>query len=51
MRLIRLNADALPAGSHIVFCGDYNVYTNTEGAFVKALWPFPHGKHDGGDEA
>ena len=37
MRLIRLDADALPAGSHVVFCGDYNVYTGTEPAFVKAL--------------
>jgi endonuclease/exonuclease/phosphatase family metal-dependent hydrolase len=37
MRLIRLDADALPAGSHIVMCGDYNVYTGSEPAFQKAL--------------
>ncbi|MEP7028129.1 MAG: choice-of-anchor D domain-containing protein [Candidatus Eisenbacteria bacterium] len=37
MRLIRLDADALPVGSHVMFCGDYNVYTGTEPAFVKAL--------------
>jgi hypothetical protein len=34
---IRANAEALPPGSHIVFCGDYNVYTSTEPAFQKAL--------------
>ncbi len=34
---IRANAEALPPGSHIVFCGDYNVYNSTEPAFQKAL--------------
>jgi len=30
---IRADADALPAGSHIIFAGDYNVYSNGELAY------------------
>ena len=37
MRLIRRNADSLAVGSHVVFCGDYNVYTSSEPAYVKAM--------------
>ncbi|MBU6210204.1 MAG: hypothetical protein KGR22_09875 [Planctomycetes bacterium] len=32
---LRNNADALPAGSNIIFLGDYNMYTNTESGYVK----------------
>jgi exonuclease III len=31
---LRNNANALGAGVHIVFCGDYNLYTNTEAAYA-----------------
>ena len=31
---LRNNANALGAGVHIIFCGDYNLYTNTETAYV-----------------
>ena len=31
---LRANADALGAGVHAIFCGDYNLYTNTEAAYV-----------------
>ncbi|MBM4110148.1 MAG: hypothetical protein FJ254_02160, partial [Phycisphaerae bacterium] len=30
---LRTNADALPAGSNIIFLGDYNMYTNTESGY------------------
>jgi len=32
---LRNNADTLPAGSNIIFLGDYNMYTNTESGYVK----------------
>ena len=32
---LRNNADALPAGSNIIFLGDYNMYTNSESGYVK----------------
>ena len=32
---LRNNADALPAGSNIIFLGDYNMYTNSETGYVK----------------
>ena len=31
---IRNNADALGANQHIIYLGDYNLYTNTEAAYV-----------------
>ena len=31
---LRNNANALGAGQHIIFCGDYNLYTNTEPAYA-----------------
>lgn len=33
--LIRNNADALPAGTHIIYAGDYNMYTVTEPAYAE----------------
>ena len=32
---LRNNADTLPAGSNIIFLGDYNMYTNSETGYVK----------------
>jgi endonuclease/exonuclease/phosphatase family metal-dependent hydrolase len=37
MQIIRADAETLPAGSHILFCGDYNVYAGSEPAFQHAL--------------
>lgn len=37
MQVIRANAETLPLGSHVLFCGDYNVYTHLEQAFQHAL--------------
>lgn len=34
---IRTNADALPAGTHIIYTGDWNVYSNLESAYLKFL--------------
>lgn len=34
---IRNDADSLPAGSNIVYLGDYNVYSNQEGAYQEFL--------------
>lgn len=34
---IRNNADLLPAGTHIIYCGDWNVYNNAESAYLKFL--------------
>lgn len=34
---IRANADALPAGTHIIYAGDFNVYNNAEQAYLKFL--------------
>lgn len=34
---IRNNADALPAGAHVIFAGDFNVYHNNEPAYQKFL--------------
>jgi len=34
---IRNNADALPAGTHIIYAGDFNIYYNTETAYQKFL--------------
>lgn len=34
---IRANADALPAGTHIIYTGDWNVYSNLESAYLKFL--------------
>lgn len=36
---IRANADQLPAGTHIIFCGDYNLYSNLEPAYAVFLAP------------
>lgn len=36
---IRNNADALPPGTHIVYAGDYNVYSNAEPAYQKMIEP------------
>ncbi len=32
---LRASGDALPAGSNIIFLGDYNMYTNTESGYEK----------------
>ncbi|MGH7723814.1 MAG: choice-of-anchor D domain-containing protein [Candidatus Eiseniibacteriota bacterium] len=37
MQLIRANAETLPFGSHVLMCGDYNVYFGAEPAFQYAL--------------
>ncbi len=37
MQVIRGNAENLPFGSLVLFCGDYNVYTSDEAAFQHAL--------------
>lgn len=37
MQIIRANAETLPIGSHVLFCGDYNVYSGFEAAFQHAL--------------
>src|SRR5688572_17529018 len=37
MQVFRGDAETLPVGSHILFCGDYNVYTSAEAAFQHAL--------------
>jgi hypothetical protein len=34
---IRNNADALPAGTHIIYAGDYNVYSNAEPAYQEMI--------------
>jgi len=34
---IRASADALPAGTHIIYTGDWNVYSNLESAYLKFL--------------
>lgn len=34
---IRNNANALPAGTHIIYSGDFNVYANSEPAYLKFL--------------
>ncbi len=34
---IRTNADALGANQHILFCGDYNLYSNNEPAYLHML--------------
>lgn len=34
---LRTNANALGAGQHIIFVGDYNLYTNTEAAYQTML--------------
>lgn len=34
---IRNDADLLPAGTHIIYAGDWNVYDNGEGAYLKFL--------------
>ena len=36
-QVIRANAEALPVGSHILYSGDYNVYTSSELAFQHLL--------------
>lgn len=33
-QLIRTNADGLGAGVHIIYCGDWNIYHSTEGAYT-----------------
>ncbi len=30
---LRTNSDALPQGSHIIYCGDFNLYSNSEAAY------------------
>lgn len=35
--LIRNNSDALPAGTHIIYAGDYNMYTVTEPAYAELI--------------
>lgn len=37
MQVFRGDAETLPPGSHILFVGDYNVYTSGEAAFQHAL--------------
>ena len=32
---IRNNSDTLPVGSHILYCGDFNFYTNAEDGFIE----------------
>lgn len=34
---LRTNSDALPANTHLIFVGDYNVYSNAEPAFERML--------------
>lgn len=34
---IRNNADSLPFGTHIIYAGDYNVYSNAEPAYQKMI--------------
>ncbi len=34
---VRNNADLLPAGTHIIYAGDFNVYSNTETPYLKFL--------------
>jgi hypothetical protein len=34
---IRNNSDLLPLGTHILYCGDFNVYSNTEPAYLEFL--------------
>jgi endonuclease/exonuclease/phosphatase family metal-dependent hydrolase len=36
-QVIRDSADALPAGTNILYVGDWNVYSNTEGAYLEFL--------------
>lgn len=38
---IRANADALPPGEHIIFAGDFNLYSHTEPAYLTFLSPGP----------
>jgi hypothetical protein len=35
--VIRADADALPEGTHILYCGDFNLYSNTEPAYLEYL--------------
>src|SRR5688572_24011448 len=37
MQVFRADAETLPVGSHILYSGDYNVYTSTEAAFQHVL--------------
>ncbi len=37
VQTIRNNSDALPVGSHILYCGDFNFYTNTEPGFIEYI--------------
>jgi len=56
---IRDNADALPAGTLILYCGDFNVYSNGEAAYQEflsagagqALDPLGAGSWSGGGNA
>jgi hypothetical protein len=34
---IRNNSDLLPLGTHILYCGDFNLYSNTEPAYLEFL--------------
>lgn len=34
---IRNNSDALPQGTHVIYCGDYNLYSNAEPAYIEFL--------------
>ncbi|MBL9149373.1 MAG: hypothetical protein JNM94_11825 [Phycisphaerae bacterium] len=36
-QVIRDDADALPEGTHILYCGDFNLYSNTEPAYLEYL--------------
>ena len=38
---VRANADSLPSGSHAIFVGDFNIYTNTESAYEIMTSPGP----------
>ena len=38
---VRANADSLPSGSHVIFVGDFNIYTNTESAYEIMTAPGP----------
>ena len=51
------HGDRIPESRELLFMGGLALASafladaGEVGSFVKALWPFPHGKHDGGDEA
>ncbi|MFO0872400.1 MAG: hypothetical protein U0575_00325 [Phycisphaerales bacterium] len=38
-QLLRDNADLLPAGAHVIFCGDFNIAANSEATYTEFLLP------------